>query len=182
MQLKELIGDSYVLCLCEGGAETAIIDMLLDHDKLIFTREELILNKIHKRECVERIQEKYLGLSYEKPVVIIRIIDSIKEQFKLTKAYKDRYKVYSAATNPEIEILLILDKGELDEYTKRKSISKPSAYCKEMLGFRNVKSKTFMKEYFSDVERLIQSIKMHKRSFGKDHMTIYDLLNQNAKK
>ncbi len=180
MQFKELIEDSYVLCLCEGGAETAIIDMLLDHDKLIFTREDLINNKIHKRECVERIQEKYLGLSYEKPVVIIRIIDSIKEQFKLTKAYKDRYKVYSAATNPEIEILIILDQGALDEYTKKKSTNKPSTYCKEMLGLRNVKSKTFMNEYFTDVEKLIQSIKMHKKSFGRDHLTIYDLLNQAA--
>lgn len=26
----------YVACICEGGAERAIIDLLLDHHKLIF--------------------------------------------------------------------------------------------------------------------------------------------------
>ena len=30
----------YKACICEGSAENAIIDILLDNDLLIFTREE----------------------------------------------------------------------------------------------------------------------------------------------
>ena len=31
----------YKACICEGSAENAIIDILLDNDLLIFTREEM---------------------------------------------------------------------------------------------------------------------------------------------
>lgn len=32
----------YNACICEGSAEMAIIDILLDHELLIFQREDLI--------------------------------------------------------------------------------------------------------------------------------------------
>ena len=32
----------YIACICEGGAETAIMNMLLDQNKLIFSRDELL--------------------------------------------------------------------------------------------------------------------------------------------
>ena len=32
----------YIACICEGGAERAILDLLLDNYKLIFEREDLI--------------------------------------------------------------------------------------------------------------------------------------------
>lgn len=32
----------YTACICEGGAERVILDMLLEHDKLIFARSELL--------------------------------------------------------------------------------------------------------------------------------------------
>ncbi len=31
---------SLIACICEGGAETAIMDILLDNDLLIFKREQ----------------------------------------------------------------------------------------------------------------------------------------------
>ena len=30
----------YIACICEGSAETAIIDVLVDNNLLIFTRED----------------------------------------------------------------------------------------------------------------------------------------------
>lgn len=36
----------YTACICEGGAERAIIDLLLDNHKLIFEREELIVSSV----------------------------------------------------------------------------------------------------------------------------------------
>ncbi len=36
----------YIACICEGGAERAIIDLLLDNHKLIFEREELMVSSV----------------------------------------------------------------------------------------------------------------------------------------
>lgn len=38
----------YIACICEGGAERAILDLLLDYDKLIFSRKDLIEEEILK--------------------------------------------------------------------------------------------------------------------------------------
>lgn len=40
----------YIACICEGGAETAIMNMLLDQNKLIFSRDELLEGEILRRE------------------------------------------------------------------------------------------------------------------------------------
>lgn len=34
----------YKACICEGSAEEAIIDILVDNDLLIFNREEMLKN------------------------------------------------------------------------------------------------------------------------------------------
>ena len=38
----------YTACICEGGAETAILDLLLDQNKLIFSRDDLLEGEILK--------------------------------------------------------------------------------------------------------------------------------------
>ena len=38
--------DGYVACICEGSAEQAIMELLLDNDKLIFTKEQLLEQEI----------------------------------------------------------------------------------------------------------------------------------------
>ena len=40
----------YKACICEGSAEEAIIDILVDNDLLIFKREEML------EECVIRCE------------------------------------------------------------------------------------------------------------------------------
>ena len=37
---------SYVACIAEGSAETAIIDTLLEHHLLIFTRKDMLDEKV----------------------------------------------------------------------------------------------------------------------------------------
>lgn len=44
----ELAG--YKACICEGSAENAIIDILLDYDLLIFSREEMLEEVIRCRD------------------------------------------------------------------------------------------------------------------------------------
>ena len=49
----------YKACICEGSAENAIMDILLDNDLLIFTREEMLEEVIRCRDG-KRFEEKYL--------------------------------------------------------------------------------------------------------------------------
>ena len=36
----------YVACICEGGAEKAIMELLLDAELLVFTRDDLLEGEI----------------------------------------------------------------------------------------------------------------------------------------
>ena len=48
---------NYVACIAEGAAETAIIDILLDHHLLIFDREEM-LDDIESKKKQHTFQKK----------------------------------------------------------------------------------------------------------------------------
>ena len=50
----------YKACICEGSAESAIMDILLDNDLLIFTREELLEEKVIRRRDGKRFEERHL--------------------------------------------------------------------------------------------------------------------------
>jgi hypothetical protein len=77
MRIQELLTtDCYILCICEGLSELVTINMLLDNDMLVFKRDQLISGEPVKRESVTSIQDKYLNYSFEKPLYILRIIDS----------------------------------------------------------------------------------------------------------
>lgn len=49
MSIADRLRDKRILCICEGAAEMDIMNMLLENNRLIFTNEELIDNKVHKR-------------------------------------------------------------------------------------------------------------------------------------
>lgn len=49
----------YKACICEGSAENAIIDILLDNDLLIFTREEMLEEEVIRCRDGKRFEEKY---------------------------------------------------------------------------------------------------------------------------
>ena len=38
----------YTACICEGGAETVILNLLLEQNKLIFSKEDLLEGEILK--------------------------------------------------------------------------------------------------------------------------------------
>lgn len=40
----------YIACICEGGAETAIMDILLSHDLLIFQKKIFLKRKFFVAE------------------------------------------------------------------------------------------------------------------------------------
>ena len=168
---------SLIACICEGGAETAIMNILLDNDLLIFRREQLLEDSVLPRTSVKEFERRYLRMAYDQKILIFRVIDSRRENFKLSKAYRCQVEVINVITAPEIEALVIVSMKKYDDYC-RSGIKKPSEYCKSVLGIKNVKSPDYIEEYFKDPAFLIDSIKeyhrVHKQK--KDEASLYDLI------
>ncbi len=168
---------SFIACICEGGAETAIMDILLDNDLLLFNREQMIEESVLPRTSVKEFERRYLRMAFDQKILILRVIDSRREEFNLSKAYRCQVDVINVITAPEIEILVIASKKKYNEYC-RSGIKKPSDYCKSILGIKNVKSPSFIREYFADSSFLIDSIKEYHRVHKQKNTeaSLYDLL------
>lgn len=113
---------------------------------------------------------------FRKQIAILRILDSRREGFKLSKAYRNKIAVIDIITAPEIEMLIIVSEDQFDQF--KKSGKKPSEFCKSDLRFNNVKSYSFVKQYFSDVDSLVTSIMIYnkKTKQRKGEYTLKDLL------
>ena len=167
----------YKACICEGSAENAIIDILLDNDLWIFPREELSDEKVIRCRDGKRFEERYLRKVPDEKVSVIRILDSRRENFKVSKAYEYMVDVINVITAPEIEMLIIFSEDKYREF--KKSGKKPSEFCRETLQMPNVKSYSFVKEYFADPATLVAAIKKyHEMSrIRKSEYTLLDILN-----
>lgn len=80
----------YKACICEGAAESAIMDILLDHGLLIFSREEMLEEEVIRCREGKKFEENYLRKGFKDKISVIRILDSRRENFKLGKAYASR--------------------------------------------------------------------------------------------
>lgn len=109
----------YKACICEGSAEEAIIDILMDNDMLIFSRDEIIDERVIRIRNAKKFEERYLRKGFDNQICIIRILDSRKEAFKLSKAYVDKVDVINVITAPEIEMLIIHSKGNMNTSNAR---------------------------------------------------------------
>lgn len=166
----------YKACICEGSAETAIIDVLLEHDRLIFTREEMLEEQVLHCRDGKKFETRYLRKGFADGISVIRVLDSRRENFKLSKAYENKVDVINVITAPEIEMLIIFHENQYNEF--KKSRKKPSEFCKEDLKMPDVKSYSFVKEYFTNPEVLVAAIKKyHEMSrIPKGEYTLMDLL------
>lgn len=142
----------YKACICEGAAENAIMDILLDEELLVFSREEMLEESV------------------------IRILDSRREKFKIGKAYEHKIDVINVITAPEIEMLIIFAENQYKEF--KKSGKKPSDFCKENLRMSDVKSYDYVFNYFSNSGILVEAIKEYHRTakIPKGEYTLLDLL------
>lgn len=153
--------EEIVACIYEGTAEKVIIEILLDANKLIFNKEDLLNEELIKRIKSKQFQSKYLNQDYEKKIKIIRVIDKKNEGFKIPAPYEEQIsEVVSIITRPEIEILVIIGMGEYDRFKRQSSRGhqKPSDYCKQVLNIKNVKTEKFVRNHFSDVDYLIRCL------------------------
>lgn len=105
--------------------------------------EEEIL-KLRKGKDFE---DRYLRREFNGQITVYRILDSRRENFKISKAYQKKVDVINVITAPEIEMLIICNEGKYKDFEKRKNMS-PSEYCKSVLGMKQVKSVAFVKKVF----------------------------------
>ena len=121
-------------------------------------------------------ETRYLRKGFSEMISVIRILDSRRENFKLSKAYESKVDVINVITAPEIEMLIIFNENKYNEF--KKSGKKPSSFCKENLKMSSVKSYDFVKDYFSNSEILVQAIKTYNQmsKIRKDEYTLLDLL------
>ena len=113
----------------------------------------------------KRFEEKYLRKGFLEKISVIRILDSRRENY-----------VINVITAPEIEMLIIFNEDKYKEF--KKSGKKPSDFCKEDLKMTSVKSYRFVKDYFSDPDVLLTSIKKYHEisKIRKGEYTLLDLL------
>lgn len=163
-------------CICEGAAEAAIMDILLDNHFLIFEREEMLDEAVIRCRDGKTFENRYLRKGFKEMVSVIRILDSRKENFKLSKAYERKVDVINVITAPEIEMLIIFNEDKYNEF--KKSGKKPSIFCKENLKMPNVKSYDFVENYFGNPKILVQAIKKYNEmsKIRKGEYTLLDLL------
>lgn len=152
-----------VACICEGGAETAIIDILVDKELLVFSRKQMIDEDVIRCRGGKEFERRYLRKDYPDKITVLRVLDSHREVFRLSPAYKDKVDVIQVVTSPEIEMLMIIAEGKYNEYCKVSSTVKPSEFCKQLFKNKNIKSQDFVRSYFSDINDLIAAIQEYKR-------------------
>lgn len=166
----------YKACICEGAAESAIIDILVDNDLLIFSRSEMLDESVIRCRSAKRFEERYLRKGFDNQISVIRILDSRREEFHLSKAYAHKIDVINVITAPEIEMLLIHNEGAYKRF--KRSGKKPSEFCKIDLRMHDVKSYDFVKEYFRNPETLVKAIKEYRRTANipNGEYTLLDIL------
>lgn len=71
----------YKACICEGSDENAIMDILLDHNLLIFNREDMIEEEVIRCREGRKFEEKYLRKGFKDKISVIRVLDSRRENF-----------------------------------------------------------------------------------------------------
>ena len=166
----------YKACICEGAAESAIIDILVDNDLLIFSRSEMLDESVIRCRNAKRFEERYLRKGFDDQISVVRILDSRREEFRLSKAYAHKIDVINVITAPEIEMLIIHNEGAYERF--KRSGKKPSDFCKTDLRIHEVKSYDFVKGYFRDPDTLVKAIKEYRRTANipNGEYTLLDLL------
>lgn len=60
----------YVACICEGAAEKAIMEILLDADKLIFKRDDLLEGELLRCRSGKNFEEQHLRKGFTEKIAL----------------------------------------------------------------------------------------------------------------
>lgn len=143
----------YVLFCVEGGAEHFILDTLIDRDELIVPKDHIVRNRTDGGWSIGRSRSTvntYLDADYgNQPLLIVRMVDSAKDEYRIPTGYEGRAEVEYLRTQPEIEILVIIAEGKYNNYTNNSRKLKPSDYCKIILKKPKVKKREWLEQYWA---------------------------------
>ena len=158
---------------CEGTAEQVVVEILLEADALVFPKSDVVA--VTRLRKAPDIQDKFLNYDYDWPVSVLRVLDSRKERFKLGNLYADRFPVANYVTHPEREVLAIIREGAWRRWHGGRM--KPSDFCKQELGMREVKREGFLRGYW-DADSLTAAAKEYKRlsKIPKGELCLADLI------
>lgn len=173
------------LIMCEGPNELEVIKILLNHDCLKFTEDDLLgLVPYHARQIKSSgIVQTALNM-YPGEVKVLRIGDKLNEKLQIPDEYQEKIvAVEKYCTKPELEMLLIISEGLTKEFEKIKSKEKAKTFAKENIkcGRRAYKNDTsfYTAYYDNNPELLVNSIKEYrhiKGSHNKDEHYLAELL------
>ena len=161
------------LIMCEGPNELEVIRMLLEHDKLIFTEDDLLnLVPYHARQIGNNAAVKAALNLYHGEVCVLRIGDKLNDELKIPREYKQKIKdVKKYCTKPELEILLIISENKELDFEKVKSRTSPKMFSKENIMYNRIRynnSTAFCREYYGErIDLLVDTIKRYKQLKGK---------------
>ena len=179
--LKDILQNKYIICSCEGVAESAIIKLLLKAEKLCFKECDLVGHEVTRIRKAEEISETFLKQEYTREIVILRIVDREKDNFQLPKIYrlKHNINVINIVTKPEIEIVHIIAENLRNEFERKKRSDKnlkPNSFCKAHID-KNIKSEVFIEKMYGDnIEKLINAIKQYASASNQSSYCLNDLL------
>lgn len=173
------------LIMCEGPNELEVIRILLRHNCLKFTEDDLLgLVPYHARQIKSSgIVQAALNI-YPGRVAVLRIGDKLNDKLLIPAEYKKKIiSVEKYCTKPELEMLLIISEGLTKEFEKVKSKEKPKSFAKENIrcGRKPYKNNTsFYTEYYdNNPQLLVSSIKEYrhiKNSHNQDEHYLAELL------
>lgn len=173
------------LIMCEGPNKLEIIRMLLEHDKLIFTENDLLnLSPYHARQIASNSTVKGALNMYHGEIQVLRIGDKLSDKFEIPEEYQEKIKdVKKYCTKPELEMLLIISEGLYSDFEKVKSKIKPKNFSKEHINYNRTRynnSTAFYRNYYGNrIDLLVEAIKRYKQLKGKhkkDELYLADLL------
>lgn len=164
------------LIMCEGPNELEIINMLLEHDKLIFTEDDLLnLVPFHARQIKNNAVLKTALNLYQGEVEVIRIGDKLNDKLIIPAEYQKRVlAVKKYCIKPEIEMLLIISENLNKEFEKVKSKTSPKSFSKDNIVYNRVRynnNTKFYRDYYGNrIELLVDAIKRYKQLKGKQYV------------
>lgn len=173
------------LIMCEGPNEKKIIEILLEHDCLILTRNDLLgLVPYFARQIKKSTQVQLQLDMYPGEVKVLRIGDKLNDVLAIPPKYRSKIvSVEKYCTKPELEMLLIISEGLQKEFEKEKSTITPKSFAKDRirLGKRKYKNDTeFYNLYYgSRPDVLVTAIEKYrqiKKSHKKDENYLADLI------
>lgn len=173
------------LILCEGSNEELILNMLLDANKLVIKRNDLIgLKPYNVRQLSNPTIKSELRI-YNNPVIVYRVGDTQREKFPIPNDLKDlvsKDRIYKYCTLPEFEILLIINEDRYDDFLKSPE-KKPKIYAKRNIIYnkrRYDQSNEFIEMYYGGkrINMLVENIKKYKKikRHNRDELYLADLL------